>query len=194
MLIYLTENLVNGKLYIGQTNENRSTYLGSGLLILKAITKYGKKNFKKTILVKCSLQEELDEQEIFWIDRLNTLVPNGYNIGLGGNGKGKTSDETKKRISESEFGKRVSIESKEKMSLSQKQRFEDPNERKKYSTLRKGLTYSDETKKRMSDAQIKRYKDPKERKKISNARKGCKHTEETKRKIGDASKEYWRTK
>jgi len=86
MIIYLTTNLINGKQYVGQSSINDNNYLGSGLLIQKAINKYNRKNFRKIVLVECSSQEELDEQEIFWIEALDTLQPNGYNISLGGNG------------------------------------------------------------------------------------------------------------
>lgn len=53
-VIYLTENLGNGKIYIGSDTKNQGhgdpEYLGSGILIVKSIEKYGRENFKKTIL------------------------------------------------------------------------------------------------------------------------------------------------
>ena len=115
MIIYLTENLTNEKLYIGQTVRDDNTYLGSGLLIQRAIDKYGRENFKRVILIECSSQEELNEQEIFWIQTLNTLQPNGYNLELGGNGKGKVSKETLKKMSNAKIGKFKSEETKKKM-------------------------------------------------------------------------------
>ena len=62
--IYLTTNLVNGKRYIGQhtTNNLQDGYLGSGVLILKAIEKYGTENFQREILCYCETQEELDQK------------------------------------------------------------------------------------------------------------------------------------
>jgi len=42
MIIYKTINLINGKIYIGQDFYNNSEYFGSGILINKAINKYGK--------------------------------------------------------------------------------------------------------------------------------------------------------
>ena len=53
MVVYLTENLVNGKKYVGMDSKNNSKYLGSGKLIAKAVKKYGSHNFKKTILEEC---------------------------------------------------------------------------------------------------------------------------------------------
>ena len=49
--IYLTTNLINGKKYIGKHyGEINDSYLGSGILIKKAIKKYGSNNFTKKIL------------------------------------------------------------------------------------------------------------------------------------------------
>lgn len=49
--IYLTTNLINGKKYIGQHNGSiKDNYLGSGVLLVKAIEKYEKKILKKKFL------------------------------------------------------------------------------------------------------------------------------------------------
>ena len=50
MVIYKTTNLINGKIYIGQDSKNNPKYLGSGVIFLKAIKKYGKENFVKETL------------------------------------------------------------------------------------------------------------------------------------------------
>ena len=48
MIIYLTTNLINGKIYIGLlTNLKKKNYLGSGKILKKAINAYGKENFKR---------------------------------------------------------------------------------------------------------------------------------------------------
>lgn len=85
MIIYKTINLVNGKFYIGQSKNNNSNYYGSGTLIKKAIKKYGKDNFRKEILCTCNSPQELNEQEKYWINKLNsTNLDIGYNIEKGG--------------------------------------------------------------------------------------------------------------
>lgn len=86
MIIYKTINLINNKIYIGKDKNNNPNYFGSGILLKYAIKKYGKKNFKKVILQKCSNIKELNESEINWIKKLNCLYPNGYNIAKGGEG------------------------------------------------------------------------------------------------------------
>jgi len=87
--VYKTINLINGKMYVGQTRypervENQ-TYKGSGKLILRAFNKYGFQNFKSEILSYARDCNEIDELEISNIRDLNTGVPSGYNIAEGGN-------------------------------------------------------------------------------------------------------------
>lgn len=85
-LIYEIKNNINGKSYIGQySGESFEKYFGSGKLIKSAIKKYGLENFSKIILEECFNKTELNEKEIFWIDKLKT-IENGYNLTEGGTG------------------------------------------------------------------------------------------------------------
>ena len=85
MIIYKTTNLINGKFYIGQDSGNNPKYIGSGLLLTKAIKKYGRENFKKEVLEFCTNKEELNNKEKFWISFLSATTI-GYNIAEGGAG------------------------------------------------------------------------------------------------------------
>lgn len=104
MIIYLITNLVNGKLYVGQTIrsiEERWKNHTDDIVVDRAIKKYGVKNFKIEQILSCSSQKELDFWENFLIKLLDTKNPNiGYNIKDGG-ASGAHSEETKKLISES---------------------------------------------------------------------------------------------
>ena len=85
-LVYEIKNNINGKSYIGQYSGLLfDKYFGSGKLIKLAIKKYGLENFSKTILEECSNKDELNEKEIFWINKLKT-IENGYNLTEGGTG------------------------------------------------------------------------------------------------------------
>lgn len=87
MVIYKTTNLINNKIYIGKNKGNNNWYLGSGKLLIYAIKKYGKENFKKEIIEICTSLEHMIEREIFWIEKLNARDRNiGYNIQIGGDG------------------------------------------------------------------------------------------------------------
>jgi group I intron endonuclease len=87
MIIYKTTNLINGKIYVGQDSKNNPKYLGSGIALNNAIKKYGKENFKKEILENCIDKKDMDEKEIYWIDKLDARNKDiGYNITKGGDG------------------------------------------------------------------------------------------------------------
>lgn len=85
--IYKTTNLINGKQYVGQTVRNKvKNYYGSGKIIKQSIKKYSIKNFKRETLECCNNRFELNKREKYWIKKLNTRVPNGYNLTEGGEG------------------------------------------------------------------------------------------------------------
>ena len=85
--IYLIENLLNHKKYVGQSNNPNRRFIEhknhqNNYPIHNAIQKYGVNNFKLTILEKNV--ENYNEREQYWIQYYNTLVPNGYNLTIGG--------------------------------------------------------------------------------------------------------------
>jgi group I intron endonuclease len=104
--IYLTTNLINGKQYVGSHNGDKyDSYLGSGKNIIKAIKKYGRKNFKREILESCNPENNLLLEEKY-ISKYNTLIPNGYNISpSGGHGlNGKISKISREKSSKKQKG------------------------------------------------------------------------------------------
>jgi len=88
MFVYMTICLLNNKKYIGKCEQQEtSDYLGSGKLIRRAISKYGKENFHKIILERYSTREECCIGEKMWIDRFNACNSDEfYNIAEGGCG------------------------------------------------------------------------------------------------------------
>lgn len=119
--IYLTTNLINGKIYIGQhkSKEFDRNYYGSGIQINNAIEKYGKNNFSCELLQECVSKEELDSKEIYYINKYNSTDKSiGYNISLGGSGiwLEHHSKETKEKISKANKGKTRTDECKNHLS------------------------------------------------------------------------------
>ena len=96
MVIYKTTNLVNGKFYIGKDAKNSKSYFGSGKVLKQAIKKYGRENFKKETLEVCTDLKNLEEREIYWIDKYNALEV-GYNLTEGGTG-GDTWSNNKQEV------------------------------------------------------------------------------------------------
>lgn len=87
MIIYKVTNLLNGKIYIGQSIKDDPNYFGSGVLIKNAIEKYGKQNFIKELIDTANSVDELNEKEIYWISEYNSTDKKiGYNLCSGGKG------------------------------------------------------------------------------------------------------------
>jgi len=124
MHVYKVVNLINNKIYIGKEKKSDRDYYGSGLLISRAINKYGKQYFKKVILCICRNYKEMNGKEKYWIDKLNTTdVNRGYNIMLGGDGGDYLTnhperDQIIKKMSSSHKGRKKSIEMRRKLSKS----------------------------------------------------------------------------
>lgn len=87
--IYLTTNKVNNKKYIGQhrAKEFDTRYIGSGILLIKAIQLYGAENFETKILKECVDENDLNESEKYFISYYSADTSEEYyNIAKGGDG------------------------------------------------------------------------------------------------------------
>ena len=94
--IYKITNLINQKIYVGQSNcierrfaQHKSPYEQERFKekpLYLAFKKYGIENFSFEIIEECD-ESELNKKEEFWIKELKSLVhQNGYNITSGGDG------------------------------------------------------------------------------------------------------------
>lgn len=90
MVIYKITNLLNEKIYIGQTKqpiEKRFLQHSKANSPLgQAMRECGLENFTIEIVERCKNQNELNEREKFWIKVLRSKSPNGYNLSNGGEG------------------------------------------------------------------------------------------------------------
>lgn len=153
MIIYKTTNLVNGKIYIGQSiNDDDHNYIGSGTYIKKAIKKYGKDNFKKEIIERCDSKENLNNRELFWIRHYGTTNRNvGYNVATWSDGL--FSIESRER-QKSFLGRKHSTKTKEKirMALTGKPKTQRHIESMRSRVYDKSFMWSDEYRSKMSIA------------------------------------------
>lgn len=108
--VYLVTNTVNGKVYVGKTQQPLSARWGqhvsaakSGrnhMPILRAIRKYGPKAFTLTELEVCYSLEKLNAAEKQWISTLrSTTTGVGYNCTSGGDGDYNHTPEYRARLS-----------------------------------------------------------------------------------------------
>lgn len=166
----------SGKVYIGMTGtkfEKRCGKNGTGYktqqYFWRAIQKYGWDNFKHEILYVDLTKSEAEEKEIELIafyDSNNSEY--GYNIDNGGHHQGKTSDATRRKISESNKGRKSPF---------------------------KGQKHTNEAKQKISDAKTGKSCGPRTaetKQKISEANKGKVLSEKTREKISQIRKECWK--
>ena len=216
--IYLRTNKVNEKQYVGQAKDlekRQNDWKRKGRYAGKAINaareKYGIDAFDFKILKECE-DEDLNYWETYYIKELNTKVPYGYNMTDGGEGcrgiepwnKGKTniySEETKRKISETQKGKHLSEETRKKIGEREKGekhwnygKHRPEETKKKIGEAQKGKQVSEETKRKISEASRGRTFSEETRKKLSEY-KGEKRwnygkhlSEEHKNKICEANK------
>jgi group I intron endonuclease len=100
--IYKYTNKINGKIYVGQTNNLQKRFSGHkseafnpkangyNLPIHAAIRKYGLENFTFEVLEEIAEGESqrfIDDREIYFIGYYHSLITeNGYNLTIGGEG------------------------------------------------------------------------------------------------------------
>ena len=112
--LYKITNLLNNKNYIGITNRNPYERFAehkkpsSKSFIGKAIQANGIENFSFEILLTNIKDNEISKIEREYIQKYNSLLPNGYNADLGGIEYHKHSDYIKEIISEKGKGNKNS--------------------------------------------------------------------------------------
>lgn len=132
--IYSIVNKFDGKMYIGSAvilqkrkhehwlalskNKHANRYLQF------AWNKYSDWNFEFKILEVVDDVNILISREQYWMDFYNSFAPNGYNLKpFAINNFGlRHSEETKRKISQLQIGRKASAETKAKMSITRKGR------------------------------------------------------------------------
>lgn len=185
--IYITTNLINGKQQIGKRkikgNSEDNTYLGSGVILEKAIKKYGRENFKREIIAYAKTKGDLSQLERYYIWLADAVKSDMfYNIQEGGDGGDNTagwSEEKKQQFSgkmshvtkgESNgmYGRKHTVSSREKMSKTRKEAYSD----------RSHYLHSQEFSRKMSEVT----------KGERNPMSGRKHSEDSKKKMSENRK------
>lgn len=192
-IIYIYQNRINNKIYVGQTNDFKRRKYNHEYDALKrklkyplysSIRKYGINNFN-ILDLEIVEDQDADEVEQFYIQYFRSWDREyGYNIEYGGCDNKKLSQQTKDKISKIKkeifqghpelnpmFGKHHTQETKEKLSQA--------NSGKCYNTLE----HMQKIHKITSERLLGTYLSKETKSKISKANLGRKRTEETKIKM-----------
>ena len=170
--IYKITNKINGKSYVGQTNDfGRRMYehfnikKRSNQSLKRAITKYGKENFEIIVLEELNTNDRrfLDEREIHYIE----LHKPEYNRTKGGSGQ---------------KGMFVSNETKEKLRVAAKLQWERKTEEEKQLQIIKNL----------KRPEIGHYVSKDTREKLRQCNLGKKQSKETVEKRRKSQQETWK--
>ena len=192
--IYCIKNTTTGKMYIGFSAdvEGRRKKHYSDLIKGRHVNKhlqsswneYGENAFCFYIIEECD-KDILEDREIYYIKKLNTTSPNGYNLTGGGEGNKNPTPETRIKMGNGNRGRKLSDEWKANMSIS-----------KIGNSNNLGKHHSAETKERISAKLKGRQKSEQMRKKLSETNKlnpskgmqGKTHSEKSKEKMSLAKK------
>ena len=121
-VLYEHRNKINGKRYIGITNNTKKRWCANGNRYKEchhfwaAIQKYGWDNFEHNVIIYGLTREEASRLEMLYIEKYRTCEKAfGYNISIGGTcplsmlGK-HHSEETKQKMREKALGRVISEE------------------------------------------------------------------------------------
>ena len=159
--LYQYQNRINSKKYIGITidiNRRKREHANkrqSSRLFASAINKYGIDAFDFNVLAILDNVSEAARTEQEAILKLNSLAPYGYNLRAGAPFtiyQGPISEETRRKLSEANMGKRPSAETLAKLSAARLGKKRPPEVGIKVGLAQKGKFVSEETRAKLSAA------------------------------------------
>ncbi len=203
--VYTITCTANGRVYVGSSIniEKRFAYhvwqLRSGVHenrhLLNAWNKYGEAAFVFRMIEAVPGPDRLIEREQFWMGRLspgrtgfNIRQVADSNLGL------KHSEETKRKISDSQRGQKrgpISEEHKRKLNDAWRGQKHSEETKQKLSEINHGRKHSEESRRNMSAAHLGKKTGPRSeehQRKLNEAHRGQKRSEESKRKMSEAHK------
>jgi hypothetical protein len=185
----------SNKRYIGITSKDLSERFGSNGCLYRnqifgrAIKKYGWDNIEHIIVAQNLTKERAKKLEIELIAKYDTTNPKyGYNRSIGGDipvilGQ-HHSEETKKKISDSNKGKEISLSTRKQISDSVKSLWQTNEYREKQNNR----AVSDISKKRMSEAHKGKILSEKHKEKIRLGNLGKHQSDKTKQMLSEIVK------
>lgn len=165
--VYMHENRVNGKKYIGITSQKPTRRWQNGrhyencAVFFRAIQKYGWDGFRHEILYTDLTQAEAERLEVDLIEKYGTRDPEkGYNLAVGGSARAgwHHTEDAKKKIGARTRGRPMTEEHRSKIADAQRgeknHAYGKPlseEHRRKVSASLHGHAVSDETRDRIKE-------------------------------------------
>lgn len=214
--VYAITNSVNGKKYIGITNDitrrfrQHKSQLKYGkhpnVKLQRAYNKYGQDKFDFSVLeeLECS-KKELADREIYYISKYDSC-DNGYNLTYGGDNYGNNviTEKTKQLLRTVKLGYKESEETKKRKSIAMKNCSDMEERKKRSSKILRDLWKTKEFREKMAKLNkgntytLGHHMSEEQKSKLSEMRKGEKnpfygksHTDETKQLLSEKSKNRW---
>lgn len=200
--VYLHENTMNGKRYVGYTKLSMEKRWQQHVMasrkckniFARAILKYGEIPWHHIVLEVFDTKEEAKEAEIKWIAGLETyakLHPNkGYNLTTGGDGGEFTGKhhtiEARQRLSIAHKRKIFSSETRQKLSIALKTFCATEHGKMIRSLSTKGKIVPLERRKKISETLKRSINTPEYQARLSRERTGRAMKDATKEKISNA--------
>ena len=130
--VYKTVHVLSGRYYIGKTNGNNPTYLGSGTLFQKYLKKYGPDTFTQEILFDKLTKEEAEYIEESLVTQKVVDDPLSMNLTCGGRGgyqstqhREKIADLNREKPNNQEYIKKLSAAKKGNKNLAKREEVRD---------------------------------------------------------------------
>jgi len=182
------------------TNTRKHLYL--------AFRKYGFTAFAWRILERCE-KPELNRREKFWIQKLKSVEPNGYNLTTGGDrrfeftpavleklrkaslGRVQSPETIRKRV-EKNIGQRRTLATRRKMRKAQLGKTHSEKTRRKMARITSKRLRRPEIRKWNRERMLKQWRNRDYRRRQKKAHEGYKPLESTRRKLSRRSRERWK--
>lgn len=208
--IYKIQNILDNKLYVGKTTKELSsrwnehcTGHGSAKYLYAAIQRWGVENFVISQIIEVATEHELNDQERYWIAKLNTNVQrNGWGYNLSDGGEGHTTWTDSQKLAKSNammgcnnpmFGKNQSEKCKINVATANTGKVRSESHRKAISNAQSTRPRTDNEKRLVSERMTLNnpMKQLTGEKHFFYGKKRPPHTEETRQKCREASLRYW---
>ena len=169
--IYGIRHKATGRWYVGQAYDIRKRFKDHRAMastqtrkhFYLSLRKYGHIAFAWRILERCE-KTELNRREKFWIQKLNSVEPNGYNLTTGGDRSYKLTPSVLEKLRNLSLGRVQSPETIRKRVEKNTGQRRTLATRLKMRKAQLGKTHSEKTRQKMARITSKRLRQPKMRK------------------------------